>query len=118
MRRWFAVLLLMLLPLQAVWAAAPPYSAHEEDPAAMHVGHHAHSHQDAQQDAQQEDDSSEATAGSHADCHVCHGAGAVVSTQQADASHGAYRGPLPMWVKALPAPPVFTPDRPNWSSLA
>ncbi len=114
MRRWFAVLLLMLLPLQAVWAAAAPYCAHEEDPATMHVGHHSHEHQGAQQD----DNGSEAPAGSHADCHVCHGAGAAVGTQLADASHGAYRGPVPTWVKALPAPPVSRPDRPDWSRLA
>lgn len=115
MRRWFAVLLLMFLPLQAIWAAAAPYCAHEEDPATMHVGHHTHEHRDAQQS---DDDESDELAGSHADCHVCHGAGGAVGAPQVDATHGSYRGPLPMWVKALPAPPVFTPDRPNWSSLA
>lgn len=40
------MLLLMLLPLQAIWAAAEPYCGHEHGKAAHHVGHHLHEHHD------------------------------------------------------------------------
>ncbi|MGH6648773.1 DUF2946 family protein [Aquabacterium sp.] len=46
MRRWIALFLLMLLPLQAIWAAAEPYCQHEHGAAAHHVGHHVHDHHD------------------------------------------------------------------------
>lgn len=116
MRRWFAVLLLVFLPLQTIWAAAAPYCGHEEELAAWDVGHHTHEHRDAQPSG---DEGSDGLPSSHADCHVCHGAGGAVGTPQDDASHsGAYRGHPPMRVRALPAPPVFTPDRPNWARLA
>ncbi len=47
MRRWLTVLLLVLLPLQFVWAAAAPYCQHEESAEARHIGHHEHEHQSA-----------------------------------------------------------------------
>ena len=114
MRRWFAILLLVLLPLQSLWAAAAPYCAHEESPTTMHVGHHAHEHQDAQQD----EDVPEGPGASHADCHVCHGAGAAVTAVLEASSQRGHSRSLPMWARALPIPPVFQPDRPNWARLA
>lgn len=45
MRRWLTVFLLFLLPLQLSWAVAATYCAHEAEPAASHVGHHAHRHE-------------------------------------------------------------------------
>lgn len=45
MRRWLAVFLLILLPLQLSWAVAATYCGHEADPAARHVGHHEHRHE-------------------------------------------------------------------------
>lgn len=45
MRRFFLILLVMLLPLQSVWAAAAAYCGHEQRPAAQwHLGHHQHQH--------------------------------------------------------------------------
>lgn len=114
MRRWFAILLLVLLPLQALWAAAAPYCAHEENPTSMHVGHHTHEHQDAQGDS----GSSEGLAGNHADCQVCHGgAGALPPALMAPAPTELEAHPAP-GVAMLPAPPFFRLDRPNWSRLA
>lgn len=44
MRRWLLKVLLVLLPLQFVWAAAAPYCGHEQASDAQHVGHHEHVH--------------------------------------------------------------------------
>ena len=46
MRRLIAIFLLVLLPLQAVWAAMAPYCLHETSQAdTHHPGHHKHEHQ-------------------------------------------------------------------------
>jgi hypothetical protein len=44
MRRWLAILMLALLPLQFGWAAVAVYCGHESDPQAQHLGHHEHQH--------------------------------------------------------------------------
>ncbi|TAH44638.1 MAG: hypothetical protein EYC67_12910 [Betaproteobacteria bacterium] len=44
MRRWLAILLLCLLPLQVSWAAVADYCAHEHDRQAQHFGHHDDEH--------------------------------------------------------------------------
>ncbi len=45
MRRFFLILLVLLLPLQSAWAAATAYCQHEQRPAAKwHLGHHQHQH--------------------------------------------------------------------------
>ncbi|MDT7838492.1 hypothetical protein [Aquabacterium sp. OR-4] len=45
MRRWFAILLLALLPLQFSWAAVAAYCSHEATPQGPHIGHHEHHHE-------------------------------------------------------------------------
>lgn len=42
MRRLLLAVLMLWLPLQGAWAAAAAYCRHE--PAAQHLGHHAHRH--------------------------------------------------------------------------
>ncbi|RZL04249.1 MAG: hypothetical protein EOP36_01140 [Rubrivivax sp.] len=68
MRRLIAIVLLMLLPVQALWAAAEPYCQHEHDAAAHHVGHHAHEHHD--QDGSDKDPSMASSLADH-DHHCC-----------------------------------------------
>ena len=114
MRRWFAILLLVLLPLQALWAAAAPYCEHEESPASMHIGHHTHEHQGPDQDLSGPD----GLGASHADCHVCHGAGGAVAAPLVASAQGGGHATLPGLGMSLPTPPVFPPDRPNWARLA
>ena len=47
MKRIFAILLMLLLPLQWSYAAVADYCQHEEVVAAQdHIGHHAHKHVD------------------------------------------------------------------------
>lgn len=114
MRRWFAIFLLVLLPLQALWAAAAPYCAHEESPASMHIGHHTHEHQGPEQDLS----GSDGPGAIHTDCHVCHGVGGAVAAPVLACGPGESRATLPASGKSLPKPPVFPPDRPNWARLA
>ena len=120
MRRWFAILLLVLLPLQALWAAAAPYCEHEKTPAASkHLGHHEHEHQEAVPgDVDTDGGSSLPTAG-HTDCHVCHGSAVVAAVSVAAASHAfGPEHPALSRVSTLPSPPHPRPERPKWSSLA
>lgn len=114
MRRWFAILLLVLLPLQSLWAAAAPYCEHEENPESMHVGHHTHEHHASEADQ----DSSNGPAANHTDCHVCQGTGGALSAPLVATGLDGYFGPLPACDTTLPAPPVSLPERPNWARLA
>lgn len=125
MRRWIALVLLVLLPLQAIWAAAAPYCQHEFDPAAGHIGHHQHEHADQHPD-QQPDASPDGTstgdgsgaADAHADCHVCH-SGSVLTHELRAVQWGATASlPSPLSALAPPAPPGERPERPKWPALA
>lgn len=78
MRRFVAILLLMVLSVQFSWAAAASYCEHEQDATPQHIGHHEHQHAQAEPgldkspaDAPDEDGSKKAT-GAHADCAYCH----------------------------------------------
>jgi DUF2946 family protein len=45
MRRWLAIFLLLVLPLQFTWAAAATYCQHEDAATrGGHFGHHQHQH--------------------------------------------------------------------------
>ena len=44
MRRWLAILMLTLLPLQFSWAAVASYCGHETQAGMAHFGHHDHQH--------------------------------------------------------------------------
>jgi hypothetical protein len=68
LRRWIAVVLMCWLPLQAGYAVAASYCAHETG-AATHVGHHEHKHVD---DRSVGDPAALNPAGVDADCAQCH----------------------------------------------
>ena len=119
MRRFVAILLLMLLPLQAIWAAAAPYCQHEGErqgeAASHHIGHHQPEHHHADGEG---DHGGSAGSAEHSDCHVCHG-GVVLShevrTVQVLASATQ---PVPPEAHGLTAPPSERPERPKWPALA
>ena len=78
MRRWLAVLMLLVLPAQFVWAAAAPYCAHEATIAAsQHPGHHQHVHQDGSSVAKAGDDGAGGFGFDHSDCASCHAGAAA-----------------------------------------
>ena len=85
MRRWLVVLMLLVLPVQFVWAAALPYCAHEAAAAASkHPGHHQHVHQGGNDAAKAGDDGGDLGA-NHSDCASCHsGAAATLSLPKAE----------------------------------
>ena len=77
MRRWLVVLMLLVLPVQFVWAAAMPYCAHEAAASASkHPGHHQHVHQGGNDAANAGDDGGSAGA-NHTDCASCHAGAAA-----------------------------------------
>lgn len=70
MHRLVLVLVLLLLPSQASWAAVAAYCGHEKGIASKHVGHHQHKHQVSSND--ESGDSSPGTRGIDKDCGTCH----------------------------------------------
>lgn len=67
MRRWIALFLLCLLPLQWSYAAAAEYCQHEETRAAQkHMGHHSHEHIGDEQEP------SKSKGYADQDCPTCH----------------------------------------------
>ena len=75
MGRWFATLLLVLLPFQFSWAAVATYCMHERAPAqSQHVGHHEHNHE-ASNLPGKADDGLQASDTFDVDCCLCHGLG-------------------------------------------
>lgn len=62
--------MLLVLPLQAFWAAAASYCQHESETSTYHFGHHLHTrHDDASADGKQQ----RSTLLSHVDCLHSHG---------------------------------------------
>lgn len=113
MRRVLLTFLLVLLPLQFVWASVAAYCQHERGNAVNHIGHHVHDH-----DASSTSESGSQPFGSLAadpDCAACHG-GSVSATV------------TPMLVTDLPTGPIVAlgipearpplrsdrPERPQW----
>lgn len=109
MRRFLLILLLLMMPLQATWAAGAPYCSHDEP--AAHTGHHAHTHSPSA--SQDRDDGAP---GHCDDCDACHhlSASAVLSAQpNLPLPKGAphLRGELRRYVSHIPEP-TPPPDRP------
>ena len=69
MKRFALIFLMLLLPLQSLWAAATAYCQHEQGVATQHFGHHTHQHQ-ASTDSN--DGSGKSPLNVHADCSSCH----------------------------------------------
>jgi hypothetical protein len=87
MRRWIAVFMLLVLPLQFAWAAAAPYCAHEAAAVAgKHPGHHQHVHQGG--DVANAGDAGTGIGANHTDCASCH-AGAAATLPQPTAELAA-----------------------------
>jgi hypothetical protein len=117
MRRWFAVLLLVLLPLQFSWAAVAAYCQHEPEGQPTHLGHHEHRHDGAE--ASKAGAEKSALPQVDLDCAQCHAYCAALPVVAAPA--------LPLWQAtrppigeaALRAPAAAErPERPQWACLA
>lgn len=120
MRRWLAILMLALLPLQFSWAAVAAYCGHETGQHAEHLGHHEHRHADqakAVQDSASADQ--KAPAGFDFDCGHCHDTCTSIPAPVNDTSPLALTShpvtPVEGIVRTLAQSP---PERPQWLPLA
>ncbi len=120
MRRWFAILLLALLPLQFSWAAVVAYCGHEIDSQAQHLGHHEHQHANhAGLEKPADPAGQDAPAGLEFDCGHCHGhccsmpASVTALTPLATASHPVARAQGSLHTLAQ-----TPPERPQWRRFA
>lgn len=111
MRRLFALILLVLLPLQFSWSAVAPYCERESAVDAHHGGHHVQAFADA-------DDIDDATTcdvdGSH-----CHGHGTALPSR--NAAVPAVVPAVHARALAYPARGAYAakrPERPQWRRLA
>lgn len=120
MRRWFAVLLLALLPLQFSWAAVTAYCEHESEAQSQHLGHHEHSHAgSAGIDNGSQPAGQEGPAAPDVDCGHCHGsccsmpalAGALVPPALSSRPVALVEGS----VRTVAQNP---PERPQWLRFA
>ena len=120
MRRWLAILMLTLLPLQFSWAAVAAYCGHESGQHAQHLGHHEHQHTgQAAADKGSAPADQSAPAGFAFDCGHCHGTCASMpapvdgTTPLALASHPVT--PVKGTLRTIAQSP---PERPQWLPLA
>lgn len=117
MKRYLAIFLLTLLPLQFAWAAIAVYCDHKTAVAAEHPSHHSHEHLPADpQETGQNADSS--TAMDH-DCAVCQlgcAAPLVIDLKTATAAVSDDH-PLHHLVM-VSQPSAERPERPKWPMLA
>jgi hypothetical protein len=123
MRRWFAILLLVLLPLQFSWAAVANYCGHETGPSADHVGHHDHvAHAHGDEVANPGDPSSAedpSTDPSGFDCGHCHGHCVGMLDVPSSLAPGVLDGAPPRFGDAPDGEHVpAQPERPQWAPLA
>lgn len=69
MNRLVLIFVLLLLPLQASWAAVTAYCTHENGVASQHFGHHYHKHHASTGDSSGD---SRGGGGLDRDCGYCH----------------------------------------------
>jgi hypothetical protein len=125
MRRWLAVLLLVLLPVQFSWAAVAGFCAHSAS-APAHGGHHdhaVHGHADSAASQSAVGDETASTAGAPStpgtDCGHCHGHVTALAGVAAPHVTLPLRHAPPTLGAAHVAEPTPTqPERPQWARLA
>lgn len=128
MRRFLAIVLLALLPLQFSWAAVAAYCGHEAPTEAAHFGHHEHQHHDGigaaddaepVADAKADPGADKSPAAMDLDCGHCHGHCSVMPTPWASVLDALVtRPPRPALEEAGAARASARPERPQWRVLA
>lgn len=117
MRRWFAILLLVLLPLQTSWAVVASYCDHEQEAeqSTQHFGHHEHKHAGAAESGGK----GKSLSGFDGDCVDCHLSAPGTLPEEGTLSpliSVSFRELLP--ASPLRSLPGDVPERPNWISPA
>jgi len=116
MKRLALIFLILLLPLQSVWAAASAYCQHEQDSTAQHFGHHTHQHK-ASTDSN--DGTGKSPLNVHADCSSCH-LSCPAATESARSITIPASGSLVLADHPRALSSVFPdhPERPKWVPAA
>ena len=121
-RRFFFLVLLLILPVQFAWAAATGYCRHETGEASKHFGHHEHQHQhrgDAAMDQDSGDVAGKTLGSGDLDCGHCHGSCSAMPSPG--------DGLMPLAIASHPATldegivrtlTHSPPERPQWAPLA
>lgn len=112
MRRLVAILLLLTLPLQALWGAAEPYCQHEQGRAAHHVGHHVHDHESPDAKTPAKAKAKALSMADHGD-HCCSAWSLVAAALTMPEVHGASQASFGI-VAALSSADPGRIERPNW----
>jgi hypothetical protein len=117
MKRYLAIFLLVLLPLQFSWAAMAGYCEHETAVSSKHPGHHSHDHASAEHPETAQ--SAEPSACMDHDCATCHlgCAAALVSDLNTTTVSVSDNHPFHLQVMAS-QPSTERPERPKWPVLA
>lgn len=119
MLRAISILLLLLMPLQAIHAAAVSYCQHERSAVTAHVGHHAHKHRQSGPSASVSDQSSDTQPlTGDLDCLSCHGSFGVaeVVLPCSIAQPRVSQRPADV-TSTIPEPPPALLERPKWLGL-
>ncbi len=125
MRAFLIALLLLVVPLQASWAAVGGYCQHESGEAAQHVGHHEHQHESnfandyVGKDIVEETTALNSLGIADSDCAVCHATATAILTTSivpphADILSASLSRPPDQALSAI----AYPPERPNWLALA
>jgi hypothetical protein len=129
-RRFLAIVLLALLPLQFSWAAVASYCGHEEQAGATHFGHHEHQHHaDTVGNAEPVADlvrmrprmplRDKAPGAMDLDCGHCHGYCSVMPTVAVGPAWRTFTAhPSAILDEAGGAHAPTRPERPQWLPLA
>lgn len=121
MRRWLALFLLCLLPLQVSWAAVADYCSHEQETTAQHFGHHDDEHKvwtDQSDGAKQQPDPAQTGESSlgHEHSHLSGFLGLV--HEHSVSTPGSLQPALRCDALTYPSTPPDRPERPNWPTPA
>lgn len=112
-KRFLITLLLVVLPLQSVWATAATYCEHVAGTHQSHFGHHNGHHHDASVDNTRTSDN--AGSGLDNDATHCHGVfAAVLMSPLALPVFAAAQPPARYAEAKRQAPALLRPERPQW----
>lgn len=114
-RKWLAIFLLVVIPMQFALAATAGYCQHETGVAITHPGHHGHKHQAQPGDFSQLDKTT--ASGFDLDCGNCHaGCSLALATAVGSSVLPGIAVIEPSADRVLASLPHKVPDRPQWLS--
>jgi hypothetical protein len=113
MKRHLLILLMLILPLQASWAAVSAYCKHETGKAAEHFGHHYHQHQ--AQSSTEVAKAKGSVSQADSDCGFCHQAAPAPLVPHVAkwvvSANKSYIEPLPILFSSHIPERLVRPDR-------